>query len=446
MIVKNFIQQLFLGSRLYIALIGLSLIFLLSDWNSFLFPVGVVCAWALAFLFFLDITLLYSKPSIVYAQRKLPEKFSNSDANEVEITLQNNHSISLYYILIDEIPIQFQKRDFELRGNLEKKEKKSLFYTLVPLERGEYLFGDLHVFIQSKLGLVKRRLSFRENQLVKVYPSFIQMQQYDFLAVNNRRLAHGLKKVRRIGHTMEFEQIKEYNIGDDVRSINWKATAKAASLMVNQFQDEKSQPIYSIIDMGRVMQMPFDGLSLLDYAINSCLAFSNIAIKKGDKAGVVTFSHTIQRSLPANNRKTHLMAILELLYSLKTDYLDSDFGLLYNWLKRKVNQRSMVILFTNFEHQSALERQLPYLKAIAKQHLLVVVMFENTLLQDLTAMASERISDIFKQTIAGKFLYDKRLMAKELNRHGIQTVLTKPKDLSINTINKYLELKARGLI
>ncbi|GHB42160.1 DUF58 domain-containing protein [Mongoliitalea lutea] len=443
---KKFIQQLFLGYRLYAVLLGLSVIFLLSYWIAFLFPVGIILLWSLAFLLVLDTIILFRKQDALFAQRLLPEKFSNSDVNEVRLLLDNHLAIPITYTIIDEIPVQFQKRDFELKGELPSKEEITLVYQLIPLERGEYYFGDLHVFVQSKLGLVKRRLSFQRGQLVKVYPSFIQMQQYDFLANDTKRVDQGLKKIRRIGHTLEFEQIKEYSLGDDVRSINWKATAKAANLMVNQFQDEKSQPIYSILDMGRVMQMPFEGLSLLDYAINSCLAFSNIAIKKGDKAGVVTFSHTIHKSLAASNRKTHLLGILEMLYGLKTDYLDTDFGLLYTWLKRKVNQRSMVILFTNFEHQSALERQMPYLQAIAKQHLLVVVMFENTLLESVASEPSERISDVLMQTIAGKFLYDKRLMAKELNRHGIQTILTKPKDLSINTINKYLELKARGLI
>ncbi|SIS93633.1 Uncharacterized conserved protein, DUF58 family, contains vWF domain [Belliella pelovolcani] len=446
MIVKKFIQQLFLGFRLYLTLIGLSLIFLLSYWITALFPIAVILLWSLGVVFLLDLVLLFRNPHPLQASRVLPEKFSNSDSNEVELGLENKLNIPIDYVIIDEIPMQFQKRDFELSGYLSGKGEGTLSYHLVPLERGEYFFGDLHVFIQSRLGLVRRRLSFQKGQMVKVYPSFVQMQQYDFLASNTYRVEQGLKKIRRIGHTLEFEQIKEYNLGDDVRSINWKATAKAADLMVNQFQDEKSQPIYSIIDMGRVMQMPFDGLSLLDYAINSCLAFSNIAIKKGDKAGVITFSHIMHRSLAASNRKTHLLAILELLYGLKTDYLDTDFGLLYTWLKRKVSQRSMVLLFTNFEHHSALERQLPYLKAIARQHLLVVVMFENTLLEEVAGQDSARISEVFLQTVAGKFMYDKRLMAKELNRHGIQTILTKPKELSINTINKYLELKARGMI
>src|SRR5690606_29643392 len=107
---------------------------------------------------------------------------------------------------------------------------------------------------------------------------------------NQNSLDYGIKKVRRLGHTMEFEQIKDYVLGDDLRTINWKATAKKNQLMVNQFQDEKSQPIYTIIDKGRVMEMPFSGLSLLDHAINSSLAISNVALKKHDKAGVFSFS------------------------------------------------------------------------------------------------------------------------------------------------------------
>ncbi|MCH7402318.1 DUF58 domain-containing protein [Belliella kenyensis] len=444
--IKRFFIQFFLGKRLYAALVAICLTFLASYWFTALFTLGVILLYTLGFFFLLDTVFLFRQGNGLVANRVLPERFSNSDANQVLISLENRYRFAVKVTLIDEVPAQFQMRDFEIFDQLEGKEKKEVFYSLTPLERGEYIFGDLHVFVLSRIGLVKRRFSFQKGQMVKVYPSFIQMQQFDFLATNIRRFDYGFKKIRRIGHTMEFEQIKNYIPGDDIRSINWKATAKSADLMVNQFQDEKSQPIYSILDMGRVMQMPFNGLSLLDYAINSCLAFSNVAIKKGDKAGVITFSHRMQKSMQASSRKSHLLGILEMLYGLDTDFLDTDFGLLYNWLKRKVSQRSMLLIFTNFEHQTALQRQLPYLKAIARQHLLVVVMFENTLLESLTEQVPDKISEVYKQTVAGKFMYDKRLMAKELNRHGIQTILTKPAELSINTINKYLELKARGLI
>ena len=245
---------------------------------------------------------------------------------------------------------------------------------------------------------------------------------------------------------MEFEQIKEYVQGDDIRTINWKATAKHQGIMVNQYQDEKSQPIYSIIDTSRVMKMPFDELKLVDYAINSTLAFSNIALKKKDKVGMLSFSHKIGNYLPASSKMTQLQLILNQLYNIDTKFLDSDFGLLYAHLKRKITQRSLLMLYTNFEHISSLQRQLPYLKAISKKHVLVVIFFKNTELEKFSEEQPENLATIYEQTIATQFKNDKYFMAKELEKHGIQTILTAPKDLSINTINKYLEIKARGLL
>jgi len=282
--------------------------------------------------------------------------------------------------------------------------------------------------------------------MVPVYPSIIQMQQYDFLAIHNRLSEIGLKKIRRIGHTQEFEQIKEYVPGDDFRTINWKATAKQQQLMVNQYQDERSQPIYSIIDTGRVMKMPFNALKLLDYAVNATLAFSNVALKRNDKTGMISFSKKIEIFVPAVQKLTHLNTIMEKLYNVNTEFTDSDFGLLYAQIKRKVTHRSLLLLYTNFEHISALKRQLPFLMAIAKKHVLVVIFFENTELESLLVTDAEDLQTIYHKTIAEKFSLEKKLMQKELQKHGIQTILTKPHELTINTINKYLEIKARGLI
>ena len=315
-----------------------------------------------------------------------------------------------------------------------------------PVDRGVYNFGNLNIYVHSPLQIIKRRYTFNNGQTVKVYPSFIQMKKYAFLAIDNKLTQFGLKKIRRIGHTMEFEQIKDYVTGDDVRTINWKATAKRGSLMINQFQDEKSQPVYSIIDASRVMKMPFNGLTLLDYAINSTLAFSNIALKKNDKTGLITFSNSIQNHLAASNKKTHLNIILEILYAINTEFLDSDFGRLYAEVKRKITHRSLLLLYTNFEHISSLHRQLPYLKGLSKKHVLVVIFFENTELDTLIKKKAASTPEIYHKTIAQKMEYDKKLMVKELEKHGIQAVLTRPEDLSVNTINKYLEIKARGIL
>ena len=279
----NFIKHLYLGKRVFFILAALIVLFLFSYWWHSLFSIALLGTFFLSIAFLYDVILLFRKKDAISASRKLPEKFSNSDLNEVPLEIQSKYSFNTRFSVIDEIPVQFQKRDFLKIGSIPPRGKAILNYQLRPVERGVYTFGRLNIYISSPLKLAKRRFTFGKDQEVKVYPSFIQMKKYAFLAIDNKLTQFGLKKIRRIGHTMEFEQIKEYVSGDDVRTINWKATAKRAELMINQFQDEKSQPVYSIIDASRVMKMPFNGLTLLDYAINSSLAFSNIALKKNDK-------------------------------------------------------------------------------------------------------------------------------------------------------------------
>ncbi|MGI0107741.1 DUF58 domain-containing protein [Salinimicrobium sp. WS361] len=441
----HFFKSLYLHQRFFVIVFTLAAGFLFSYWVPWLYPV----LWILTIMFLLiamaDIVVLF-KSSGITAERILPDKFSNSDENEVEVLLRNLYSVKTQVEVIDEIPVQFQKRDFSYLTELPSGISTSFNYSLRPVERGEYFFGSLNVFASTPLKLVKRRKKFGKEQMVKVYPSFIQMKKYDFLAVDRKISQPGLKKIRKIGHTMEFEQIKDYVAGDDVRSINWKATAKQGGLMVNQYQDERSQPVYSVIDTGRTMKMPFNHLKLLDYAINSALAFSNIALKKKDKAGLITFSSKMEKILPASSKKAHLNLLLESLYNVNTRYRDSDFGLLYTHLNRRLAQRSLLLLYTNFEHLSALHRQMPYLLALSKKHLLVVIFFENTELENFISSNAEKVPDIFNQTIAEQFSYDKRLMAKELQKHGIQTILTRPEDLTVKTINKYLEIKKRGIL
>ncbi|MDQ8014723.1 MAG: DUF58 domain-containing protein, partial [Flavobacterium nitrogenifigens] len=246
--------------------------------------------------------------------------------------------------------------------------------------------------------------------------------------------------------TMEFEQIKEYVQGDDLRTLNWKATAKRNSLMVNQFQDEKSQSVYMAIDKGRVMQMPFDGLSLLDYAINSALVLSNVILKKQDKAGLFSFSKKVENRVFAERRGSQMQKILETLYNVKTDFFESDYSRLYVDIKKNINQRSLIILYTNFETMDGLNRQLPYLKGIAKSHLLVVVFFSNTELNGIINKKTTTIQEVYDKVIAEKFMFEKRLIVNELKKYGIHSVLTQPENLTLDAINKYLEIKSRGIL
>jgi uncharacterized protein (DUF58 family) len=280
--------------------------------------------------------------------------------------------------------------------------------------------------------------------MVKVLPSFLLLKQYELLALSNNLAESGSKRIRKLGHSMEFEQIKEYVAGDDLRSINWKATArKGGQLMVNNYTDEKSQQVYCVIDKGRIMKMPFNGMSLLDYAINATLILSRVALIRQDKAGLVTFADQIGTFLPAGRKAMQMSHILEILYNQQTKFLETDYEKLYALIRLRITQRSLVVLFTNFESLTGLQRQLPYIRSIAKNHLVLVVFFENTGLHEISEAPATDIEGLYIRTIAERFAYEKRLIVKELNQHGIATILTAPENLTVHTVNKYLEIKAR---
>jgi uncharacterized protein (DUF58 family) len=213
--------------------------------------------------------------------------------------------------------------------------------------------------------------------------------------------------------------------------------------MVNKFADERSQHIYCIIDKSRVMKMPFEGMTLLDYAINASLTLLHVALIKQDRAGLISFSDQIDNFLPADRKAKQINYIQELLYNQQTRFPEADFESLYSFTRTRASQRSLMILFTNFESLSALQRQLPYLKAIARNNLLLIVFFENTGLKQLTIQEAQNIETVYMKTIAEKFVFEKKLMVRELMQHGIPAILTSPRQLTVDVLNKYLEIKAR---
>ena len=445
-ILKNIFTGLYIHPRFYYFGVGVIFVFVVSFFIPALFIPAQLLFYILMLFLFFDILILFNTVTGVKAERIVPEKMSNGDENEVKLIVTNYYRFHIQADIVDEIPVEFQERDFLIATSLAEQENIELPYFLRPTFRGVISFGKIHVYIASSLRLVKRKFSFPVDIDIPVYPSFVQLKKYELLAFSNTLTQHGLKKVRRLGHTMEFEKIKEYVAGDDFRTVNWKATAKSNKLMVNQYQDERSQSVYCILDKGRVMKMPFDGLSLLDYAINACLVVSNVVLRKQDYAGFFSFSRRVDNRVAADRRGTQMQRIIEALYNVKTDFYESDYGRLYGDIKKNIPHRSLLLLFTNFETMDGLNRQLPYLKAISKNHLLIVIFFQNTELDTLINTPAAGTQQIFDKVIAEKFAFEKKLIVHELKKFGIQCILTKPENMTIDTINKYLEVKGRGMI
>ena len=436
---------MYLSRRFYILLTANALIIGLGFAFPLLFTIGKGLLCAFLAILLTDAVLLYYKKA-VKATRECADRLSNGDDNKVVIKVESAYPFMIRTTVIDETPAIFQRRDVEYRLVVPTHAVRRLTYTLRPVRRGEYNFGKIRVFARTMLGLVERRYTDGEDKNVKVYPSYLMLNHYELLAMSNNLTDMGIKRIRRVGNNTEFEQIKEYVKGDEYRSINWKASARRNQLMVNVYQEERSQQVYSVIDKGRVMQQAFNGMTLLDYSINASLVLSYVAIHREDKAGLITFSDELDTLLTPSRRPGQMQHILGALYNQRTNFSETDFSNLCVNVNKQISKRSLLVLYTNFSGMSALQRQLSYLKMLSRRHRLLVVFFEDSELNDFIKSDKRTTEDYYQHVIAEKFAYEKRLIVTKLQQHGILSLLTRPEALSIDVINKYLELKQRQML
>ncbi|MBR5655598.1 MAG: DUF58 domain-containing protein [Prevotella sp.] len=435
---------MFLSRRFYIILSIIIAVLGSGYWFAPMFDIGRVLLVAFAVAAVVDVVLLYMKKG-VQAVRQCADRFSNGDENDVNLLLTNSYPFKVWLNIIDEIPHVFQRRDINFKTSIQPSGVQTITYQLRPTQRGVYGFGDIRVFVQTVLGLVQRRITSEGKRDVKVYPSYLMLHKYELLAISNRLTELGIKRIRRVGNNTEFEQIKDYVAGDDFRTINWKASARRSHLMVNVYQDERSQQVFNVIDKGRVMQHAFHGMTLFDYAINASLVLSYIAMHKEDKAGLCTFSDQFDTFIPAQRSPGHMQNILESLYGQQTTFGETDFSALLDAVNRHVTKRSLMIVYTSFSGVVAMRRQLPYLLQLARRHRVLVVYFEDAEQKEYVATRAHTTEEHYQHVVAEKFIAEQRRISTILSQHGILNLLTTPDNLSPDIVNKYLELKERGV-
>lgn len=442
----TFFKNIYLSRFFFILFFGVVLVFVLAASYSWLLIVAQSLLLLLLGLTLLDVLITFSSKTPITFRREVNERLNLGDANKVKLILTNTTNQPVGFRLYEGFPVEMQERSKAYIGLVLPQKTKEFEYTFTPKTRGEFEFRDVFLLMSSVFNLISRRIELKATQKIHVYPSVLQLKKYELLVFQQQKVSVGIKKIRRLGNNSEFEQIKNYVQGDEIKKINWKATSRTNNLMVNQYQEEKSQQIYCIIDKSRTMQMEFDGLSVLDYAINSTLVLSNITLKNGDKTGLITFSDKMGTQLAAEKSGGQMRRIMEELYAQKTQFKEPNYELLYQSLRRTVKTRSLIILFANFETEFAMRRALPILRKINQKHVLVTVLFQNSELETLAYQSPRTVREAYQSIVAEKMTGLKSKIAMELTQNGIHTILTLPENLSINTINKYLELKAKGVI
>ncbi len=427
--------------------LGAALVFMLAF--GFVYPVllliaKVLCLLLLACLLADGIMLLPENKKL-RARRIHPRVLGIGDRTKIELELYYGGRRSLKAEWIEELPEELQERNF-LR-EVEISPGTNLYsYEVFPVNRGVYRFGKSHFYVEGLLGLLRLHCALPTDVDIPVYPSIRQMRDAAILAFRRNTQQGGSKRLQRLGKSYEFDQITPFVEGDDFRNVNWKATGKTRELMVNQYEDERSQNLYCVVSKGRSMNLSFKGLSLLDYAINSTLALSNAALRKYDKVGLISFSDKVGTALRAENRRGQLNKILESLYRERERDCEPSYELLYRSVDKLAKNRSLIVLFCHFETPYMLERVLHLLVKINRKHLLLMVLFKDEELEAAAGNTGGSIEQVYRNTLAQKYLRQRQEISDLLLKRGIHTISSYPEKLSIDTLNAYLSFKSRGLI
>lgn len=381
--------------------------------------------------------------------REIVSKLDLGEENIFSISFKITRGWLKSAYLIDELPSEFRR----IESNLPFNRQSSIFscrYSVMPSRRGHFLLGRSLVYA-SCLGLFERRIILQpEGQEVDVYPAYSRLREKDEQVRSRQNLTTGNHKRQLPANKTEFRDIREYVTGDDIRTINWKASARTGHVMVNEYEDERSQHVINVIDCGTAMQRTFNSLSLQDHAINASLLVSYSALEKeSDCVGICSYGPKGISFLPPRAGKPQFNSIMQQLYALDTEYGESDIEQLCLVIDRNVKRRSLIFLYTEIPTISVLERQLQFFKRISTRNCLVIV---NCLDRELEGMADRYIegkqksrthSLCVESTLAKDMVNQKQLIADTLQQNGIYCLSIHPESLSFGILSKYIELKAK---
>ena len=333
----------------------------------------------------------------------------------------------------------------------------TLSYRVRPPQRGDAVFGELYVRIDGPLGLVRR--TFRQpgtDQAVRVYPSLRELRRYDLLVRRGLEVQPVGRPVRVAGASTEFERVRDYLPDDEFRHINWKATARRAQPMVNQFEAERSQNLVVLLDCGRTMSALAErasddeyaepGLTKLDYALNAALLLAYVASMRGDQVALLAYADDVRAFVPPQRGRRALLATVQALYNLRAEPVEPDHGRAFEFLGKRNLRRSLVVLFTDLADRESSTNLAAHVLRAARQHLVVCVTLGDP---NVRRPAEQRPTDgpsLYEKMVAQQLLDDRVTVLAQLAAHGVLTVDTDADALNPKLIGTYLELKQRGRV
>lgn len=435
-------------SRLWLILFALGAVPLFfSGVNSSLVAVALGWSVLLAMLAVTDWFLLPA-PESLQVDRVVDEKLSLGAPNPVRVRLRNAGRMALRLDLRDSPPetMRTDQGDAPFTFTIAPNARHAAVYHVTPVARGDYRFGDIYLRLRGRLGMVNRLARVALAQDVKVYPNIVDTATFTLMARRGRLQQVGIRAARLQGAGREFESLREYLPDDEMRRIDWKASARSGKLVARQYEVEKSQSVILVIDIGRTMLAEIDGIQKLDYAINAALLLAYVATLSEDRVGLLLFADEVQTYLPPKKGRAQVYAIMDALYNAKASFREPDYRKALGYLRARWRKRSLVVCFTDLWDADSSRTTINELASLQPRHLVAAVALLDTNLLRTARLEVDKADTVYRKAVALQVLEDRNKATGLLSQRGVLVVDSPADKLSAELVNKYLDVKERMML
>lgn len=437
----------FVFTRFFYLLVALGLIPLALSWERpWLRWATLAYDVALVLLAIIDARRSRLPPA-VQIKREFKGRFAVGAETDVHIKIQNHTPRVIALVVKDEYPPQMKiSGEREAQIQVEAQTVASLIYGLTPPKRGRFEFGKTAVRFLSQFNLVWCETRIGEIEAVKVYPNMRRAREAELKALGTRSLVAAHRKTSWRGEGREFESLRDYVRGDELRHISWSATARRGKLTTRQYQIERDQTILIVLDAGRLMTARIEQESKLDSAVHAALALMSAAARAGDNAGLMVFGRRIKAYLPANRGREHMDAALEALYAIEPEMIEPSYSRAFEFIAANSKRRSLVVLLTDLVDEEGSKELLTSLRLLRPRHLPLVVTIADRDLKAVVANAPETGKDLFTQSVAEEIIYHREAALRLVEAQGGLALDVTAAALAPTLLEKYLQVKERGLL
>jgi uncharacterized protein (DUF58 family) len=385
-------------------------------------------------------------PSAVDALRLTPDRLYVLSDQDVTLLVRNRSGYVLQARLRDSRPESFAGTAEELSGPVPARGEVRWSYAVRPRARGLFSWGPLHLRYRSLLGLWEMNRVLPPAGQTRVYPNLRALQRYHLLARANRLDTLGIRKVRLRGGAWEFESLRDYTPGDDVRLLDWKATARRRKPIVRNQEAERNQTLLLLVDCGRLMNAEVEGGAKVDHAVNTALVLAHVALARGDRVGLSTFSHTVHAWVSPRAHLGQNRLITEALYDLRGNFSETDHGLCLRLLAARHPKRALLVVLTDFVDAETSAEMVAHLQVAARRHLVLFCALKDPFLERAARSRPRTAAEGFRKAAAVDLLRERRQVLERLRQMGIHVLDVEPTGVTAPLINRYLEITFRGLL